>query len=317
MYERILVPQDGSDLALQALPYARTVSRATGAEVELLSVIEPIDAPARAQMREYVAVAAGGRPHWPTSDELARLQGERRNEAMKALDGMAESFVGARRAHCIVLEGDPAQAIIDRADERANTLIVMATHGRSGIGRWLLGSVTDTVVRHARQPTLVIRAREEPSPSAALLKSILLPLDGSGTAEAAIPHAVEMAKALDIGIKMLHATSLLPYATSNPDESPDLFNHWIEQRQTAAHEYLNGVVKRIRAEGVRDVSEETFAGDAGASILDELSGLGDRLVVMATHGRSGVGRWVLGSVTDRVVRHSHGPVLVVRPDESP
>ncbi len=317
MYERILVPLDGSNLALQALPYARTVSRATGAEVELLRVIEPIDALARSRVSEYAAVATGGRPNWTTQDELDRLRDQRRDQAMQALDATAESFGGARRAHCIVLEGDPAQAIIDRADERANTLIVMATHGRSGIGRWLLGSVTDTVVRHAKHPTLVVRAREEPLPPTALLKSIVLPLDGSGTAEAAIPHAVEMAKAMDIGIKMLHATSFLQYATSNPDESPDLFNHLIEQRQAVAHRYLNGVVERIGGEGVRDVSKETFVGDAGAAILGELRGAGHQLVVMATHGRSGVGRWVLGSVTDRVVRHSPGPVLVVRPDESP
>ena len=252
----------------------------------------------------------------PTPDEWNQVAEDFRNKAWLRLADSAAILGDGVVVTSNVMEGDAAETIITEADRRPGTLIAMATHGRSGIGRWLLGSITDKVVRHAKRPTLVVRAHKEPAPSTALWKRIILPLDGSRTAEAAIPHAVEVAKALDIGISMLQATSLLPYATSVSDESPGVFNQLVEQRQAAAREYLGRVVERIRAEGVRDVPEATSVGDAGAAILDELSAAVDQLVVMATHGRSGVGRWVLGSVTNRVVRHSPGALLVVPPDES-
>ena len=310
MYERILVPLDGSDLALQALPYARTVFGATGAEVELLSVIEPIESLAKGRLRDSVAVGAGGRPRRASTDNVVRLLNLRRNEAMKTLEATAESLGGTGRVRCIVREGDPAQAIIEEADERPNTLIAMATHGRSGIGRWLLGSVTDKVARHAKHPTLVVRAREDTRSAPPLLRKVLLPLDGSSTAEAAIPHGVEIAKTLGLGITLLHATSRLSPAEVYTEYI--VYDDWFTQVQTDARSYLGGIAQRIRGQGVEDVNEHVMVGNAGSLILDAAD---DALVVMATHGRSGVGRWLLGSVTDRVVRHSSGPVLVVRPGD--
>lgn len=313
MYERILVPLDGSDLALQALPYARTVSGATGAEVELIRVIEPIEAQAPSRLGEYATLSASGRPGWPTRDELARLQDHRRDEAMEALEATAESLGGAGRVRSIVPEGDPAVAIIEEADRLPGTLIAMATHGRSGLGRWLLGSVTDEVVRHAKDPTLVVRAREDARLTPPPLREVLLPLDGSNIAEAAVPHAVEMAKSLGVGITLLRATSPPIYHDASTDYGPHFYSDLVTQAQTDARSYVEGIAQRIREQGVQDVKSHVMVGNAGSLILDEAD---EALVVMATHGRSGVGRWVLGSVTDRVVRHSSGPVLVVRSSDS-
>ena len=307
MYERILVPLDGSDLAEQVLPYVRTIAAGADVTVELVAVVEPIGELDYDEPQDYVGIVIG-RSH--QREVLTQMQeGIRQREAQR-LDESAEDLgKGGIRATTKILEGDPAEAIISEADGHPGTLIAMATHTRSGIGRWLLGSVTDKVVRHANHPTFVVRAHEDSVAAAVPLKRVVLPLDGSATAEAAIPHAVEVAKALNIGIKMLHAVSFSSHATTDPDDYQEL----IELRQAAAHEYLNRVMDRIRAEGVPDVKEETFVGDAASSILDQLSESDDQLVVMATHGRSGVGRWMLGTVTDRVARHSRVPILVVRP----
>ena len=323
MYERILVPLDGSKLAQQALPYARAVATAKSAEVELVEVVAPFEEFVRASTDdELVAVGAGSRfDRWPTSNEWASIAQGFREDAGKRL-AASEALIGAGVAtRSVVLEGDAAEAIIKEADARPGTLIVMATHGRSGLGRWLMGSVTDKVVRHAHQPTLVVRARDgadgardSADGSRANIGEVILPLDGSATAEAAIPHAVEMAKLLGAGISLIRAVSPASHADASLEYMPDSYQRLVEDAREDAEEYLDGVATRIRDQGISEVRSEASIGNASSAIVDLARAADEPLVVMATHGRSGVGRWVLGSVADRVVRHGPGPVLVVRPD---
>lgn len=319
MYERILVPLDGSKLAQQALPYARAVATAKSAEVELVEVVAPFEEFVRASTDdELVAVGAGSRfDRWPTSNEWASIAQSFREDAGKRL-AASEALIGAGVAtRSAVLEGDAAEAIIKEADARPGTLIVMATHGRSGLGRWLMGSVTDKVVRHAHQPTLVVRARDDADGSRANIGEVILPLDGSATAEAAIPHAVEMSKLLGVGISLIRAVSPASHADAFVEYMPDSYQRLVEDAREDAEEYLDGVATRIRNQGISEVRSEASIGNASSAIVDLARAADEPLVVMATHGRSGVGRWMLGSVADRVVRHGPGPVLVVRPDQAP
>lgn len=326
MYERILVPLDGSKLAQQALPYARAVATAKSAEVELVEVVAPFEEFVRASTDdELVAVGAGSRfDRWPTSNEWASIAQGFREDAGKRL-AASEALIGAGVAtRSAVLEGDAAEAIIKEADARPGTLIVMATHGRSGLGRWLMGSVADKVVRHANQPTLVVRARDgadgardDADGSRANIGEVILPLDGSATAEAAIPHAVEMSKLLGVGISLIRAVSPASHADAFVEYMPDSYERLVEEAREDAEEYLDGVATRIRDQGISEVRTEASIGNASSAIVDLARAADEPLVVMATHGRSGVGRWVLGSVADRVVRHGPGPVLVVRPDQAP
>lgn len=323
MYERILVPLDGSKLAQQALPYARAVATAKSAEVELVEVVAPFEEFVRASTDdELVAVGAGSRfDRWPTSNEWASIAQGFREDAGKRL-AASEALIGAGVAtRSAVLEGDAAEAIIKEADARPGTLIVMATHGRSGLGRWLMGSVADKVVRHANQPTLVVRARDgadgardDADGSRANIGEVILPLDGSATAEAAIPHAVEMSKLLGVGISLIRAVSPASHADAFVEYMPDSYERLVEDAREDAEEYLDGVATRIRDQGISEVRTEASIGNASSAIVDLARAADDPLVVMATHGRSGIGRWMLGSVADRVVRHGPGPVLVVRPD---
>ncbi len=318
MYERILVPLDGSKLAQQALPYARAWASAKSAKVELLEVIAPLEEFAKPEVDDYAAVGPGalGDP-WPAPHEWSLIAEHFRNKAWLQLADSAAMLGDGLKMSSKVLQGDAAEAIITEADRQPDTLIVMATHGRSGIGRWLLGSVTDKVVRHANHPTLVIRAREDADGTPATIGEVILPLDGSPIAEAAVPHAVEISKMLRVGISLVRAVSPMSHTDAFVEYVPDGYERLVEEAREGAEEYLDAVAARIRDQGVSEVRTEASIGNAASAIVDLAREADDPLVVMATHGRSGVGRWVLGSVADRVVRHGPGPVLVVRPVQAP
>jgi nucleotide-binding universal stress UspA family protein len=127
-------------------------------------------------------------------------------------------------------------------------------------------------------------------------------------------HAITMAKALGVGITLLRSISPMAYGDTFADYVPTMYEDLAGEIETDVRQYLSHEAKQIRAAGVMDVVEKAVDGYPATAILDEVGETGDSLVVMATHARGGLGRVVLGSVTDRVVRNSHGPVLIVRPE---
>jgi nucleotide-binding universal stress UspA family protein len=120
-----------------------------------------------------------------------------------------------------------------------------------------------------------------------------------------------MAKMLGVGITLIRSISPMAYGDRFADYVPSMYEDLASEIETNVRDYLASEASELRDAGVSDVSEKTIDGYAGSAILDEVGDDGDSLMVMATHGRSGIGRWVLGSVADRVVRHSPGPVLIV------
>ena len=292
MYKRILVPLDGSPLAEQVLPYVRILAKDLQSRVELIRVFSAV--------AESMADPIHGR----YIDQMASAY---HNQAMESLIGYATALRDAgvevsSSAH----EGDAAYHIVDHAANEGDTLIAMSTHGRSGIGRWVLGSVTDRVLRAAENPLLIIRARPQQtySPSSVPTRSerwptvvgvdtVLAALDGSPLAEQVLPHVVALAQGLELNLKVVRV------AESAPGE-------------TESREYLHRVAEKLRGEGISSVEEQVLQGDPATALVDLTQQTPNGLVAMTTHGRSGVGRWVLGSVTDRVVRYSGTPVLVTR-----
>lgn len=197
---------------------------------------------------------------------------------------------------------NPVHHIIETAHEVANTLVVVCTHGRSGMGRWVMGSVTDKIFHAVTSALFIVRGREVRNPeeggvagasSEAKLESIIVPLDGSAIAEKILPHAVSISKALAIPIRLV---SVIP------------------SNQSHAHEedHLRQQGERLVAQGAHSYVPRVAHGDAAHAIVDLSNEFPDAFVAMTSHGRSGVGRWVVGSVTNRVVRHAAGPVLVTR-----
>lgn len=302
MYTRILVPLDGSRLAEQVLPYVRLLGMAEGVRVVLQRVIEPappdlIGFTQRISPAEITANIAG--------------------KAQEYLGEVAESLKGkGLNVSCLVSEGAPATCIADEANREANTLIAMCTHGYSGVTRWVMGSVSDKVLHATSNPLLIICVKEpEEFRQDAGLQSIIVPLDQSSMAEQVLPHVTSLAKALELKVTVVSVTPpadayyrYAEYATANWDDLA-------MEVDNQATDYLHQVAQKLRLLGVTSVEERLLHGSAAGAIVDLARETPDNLVMMTTHGRSGLGRWVLGSVADRIIRNSGDPVLVVRAEE--
>ena len=301
MYTRMLIPLDGSKLAENVLPYARTLAGAMDLRIELLSVVDTMDF-AR-------TTHAGHVRDFDPIIEAAVREGER------YLENVARSFTG-RKVTFVVEQGQADTIIIDKAAGDKETLIGMATRGRSGIHRWLMGSVAEKVLRGATNPLLLVRGDEEGKiDGAATLKSIVVPLDGSKLAESVLPRAIDLAKKLGLEIVLTRAyqipLSAATYAGGDAAYIPNA-NALMNVVKDEAGAYLEAKVNELRQNGIEKVSSILLVGSGADEIIDLARTTPDNLIAMCTHGRSGVKRWALGSVTEKVVRHSGDPVLVVR-----
>ena len=313
MYSCVLVPLDGSALAAQVLPYAGMVAKSTGATVLLLRVVNPYPGElVREGMSVYRETDDQAGP-LPSAADWEDMLGRINSDAQTYLDQMAETIRSEGvTVETVVKDGDPAECIVEEADRDAGTLIAMTTHGRTGVGRWLLGSVTDKMVRGGRHPMLITRAQEG---GAHPVNRVVLTMDGSELSEQALPHAAEMAKALGVGVTVLRAVSLNPYGEAFTEYAPIHASQDVAgEMESEAQQYVAAKVADLQSAGVAEVSGSVVTGYPASVILDEVGDAGDKLVTMATHGRAGMARLLLGSVTDRVVRHSAGPVFVIRPE---
>jgi nucleotide-binding universal stress UspA family protein len=299
MYKRILIPLDGSKTAEAVLPYARTVARKLNIPVDLLGVV---DVAALA-----IQVSRGSTRYFDTiiadsvrgsEDYLKRMLTTFRNANVK----------------CTTEKGKPEEVILEKAGDKT-TLVTMATHGRSGINRFLLGSIAEKVLRAATSPILLVRAGEEiNNDGEAVLNSVIVPLDGSELAETVLPSVIALARELGLEVILLRAYKVPAniYASSE-DYYPAQYEEIRTELRDEAHNYLEKKVAELRRFGIPKVSSVTPEGLGADEIMALGRKLPDNLIAMCTHGRSGIGRWMLGSVAETVVRHSGDPVLIARP----
>lgn len=292
MYKRILVPLDGSGLAEVALPYAEELAGRLGSEVALIYVSESAEIP----------------QHYIHQFYLQKISEATKAGAERTL---GESVAKAIKIKSAVLVGHPAETIVDYADKEEISLIVMATHGRSGIGRWALGSVADKVLRATNRPVALIRAkgvrldvREKGT-----VNKVLVPLDGSKRSEAVIPYVEELASKFEAQVTLLH---VLPPIFLTPDA--EQFK-WQESFRLSAEDYLKKAAARFEQKGIAAKAElrEVAMGSAAEEIIKLADEICVDLVAMSTCGRSDVGPWAFGSVADRVLRGGNTPILLVRP----
>jgi nucleotide-binding universal stress UspA family protein len=300
MYTKIIVALDGSELAEAVLPYVRALARGLGLPVTLLQVIDPeiISAFANpAQKRYFDDVAAGMKVN--STDYLRRL---------------IPSFPKSVKVDASVEVGTAAEVIVSAGASHSGALIAMATHGRSGLQRWIIGSVADKVLHAASNHLLLVRPQDAPPRTGEeeSLKSLVVPLDGSILAETVLPHAIELARGLGAEIILLRSYALPLSMYSGTDDYVPNIEELNAQLREEAQEYLDGKVAELKGKGITKVSAVLVEGSGAAEIIDFAKKTPANLVAMCTHGRSGVGRWVLGSVTERVVQRSGDPVLVIR-----
>jgi nucleotide-binding universal stress UspA family protein len=292
MFTRILVPLDGSAIAENALPHARALGRILEIPITLITVIETA-ADVSKKKKRYL--------------DTIMEDGVRNSE--EYLKKISKTFSGTTIQYRVE-KGRAEDAIVAAADNA--TLITMATHGRSGLGRWLLGSIAEKVVRGADNPVLVVRANEEiSSEGEAAPDSIIVPLDGSTLAESVLLYVVELAKALHAKVMLLRSYSLKQIIFSFEEFHPDLDGLKGELRWEAMS-YLDEKVAELNSRGVVDVFCSVTEGDAAETIIEMGKGAPNALIAMSPHSGSIIKHWVLGSVTEKVLRHANNSVLTIR-----
>ena len=310
MYSKIIVPLDGSDLAEQALPYAELVASTLSAPIELVQAYDILPGSVLGSRSPRVA------------DQLHMGARERAEASLTSVRQRLEAAGFA--VNIATQRGPAADVIVAQAGTDPSALVVMCTHGRGGISRWVMGSVTDKVLHTVPNPMLIVRATVTgPASPSSSLKTVVVPLDGSALSELAIPHAVSMAAALSARITALQITPTTDYYRRQltvvtpemgaiPDFDPSSPEEMADEDAEGVAAYLQDVTNRMAIDHAHGVDTAHVADDNIAQTIIDRAAAQPSLVVMTTHGRSGVGRMVLGSVTDRVIRHSNTPVLVIR-----
>jgi len=283
-YRKLLVPLDGSRLAEKALPYAKALSKTKGSEIILFTVStasEQFDRPIKA----YLDL---------TAKEL-------KSQKIKVSTAVAY--------------GNVAEEIIKFAQKGKIDLIIISTHGHSGIKRWMLGSVALKVLYGTCTPVLLAKSKAHKI-SKVEFKKILVPLDGSPFSETSMPYVKELAKGAGSEIILLRVSEppILP-----ADRSPAIKPSWEEYQsmlmakiQQQALEYLEKIKAGFETSAIKI---QTALGKAADSILQAAQKENVSLIAMTTQGRTGISRWVYGSVANRIVEQSLQPVLLIRPSK--
>ncbi len=287
MYSTILVPLDGSALAETVLPYVQLFGKAFDSEIHLLRTFELL-----AGDYEYSAF-------------IEQITDDLRNGAEEYLTTVASKLREQKlRVTTTIEQGQPAKHILAHSTD-ANTLTVISTHGRSGILRLALGSVVTKVIMAATGPVLIVRPRNG---GQVRLTEGLVPLDGSQTAEEAVPHAIAVSQALALKIRLVHVVPSQEHGVPSTGKYHDV----VKDAEIKALAYLNDLASRIGSKGVSSVRTQLVTGDPAKALLGLVLRSSGSLIAMTTHGRSGLQRWILGSVADCMVRQSNRPVLLVR-----
>jgi len=298
MYKKILVPLDGSQLSELALPYSGELAVRLGSEVTLVYVIPSVD--------EWYHVH---QLYLEEMEEIVKWGAKRHVDKLVGKEITVDS---------IVLIGHPAEEIVNYADRADIDLIVMATHGRSGIKRWTLGSVADEVVKTTHRPVIFIRAKDAYPGihEEVTLNRVLVPLDGSKEGEAVIPYVKELAPKLNAEVILLRVLSRsYQTVTTGGYGGGNHLEQLIELDEAHAKDYLEKVGAQLKNEGVM-VKSEVVLGAAAEEIIKLADETDAGVVAMSTHGRSGVKRWVFGSVANRILHAGNTPLLLVKAPEA-
>lgn len=217
MYDRIFVPLDGSQLAEQVLPYVTRISLGMGIPIHLMQVIPTVS--------EALADPVHGRYQ-------SGISAGAHDEAIDYLNSVKRNMAGVEIT-CDAHEGDVVSHIIEEADRSPSSLVAMSTHGRSGVTRWLMGSVTDNVLHHTKNPMLIYRTHQEGDPEPDTnLETIIVPLDGSPLAEQVLPHVTALARAMNLKVTLVRAaaTAEVPRSHRFPTDRRPLWASFSEFR---------------------------------------------------------------------------------------
>ncbi|WP_433632211.1 universal stress protein [Halomicrococcus sp. NG-SE-24] len=285
MYEDILLPFDGSDGAAEALHHAAEIAHWADATIHVLFVADTT-------LHSVTVVET------QVIDALVQEGEDIVEEAEKTLDTLGVDYDSD------VVQGHPAPTIVEYAERYDYDVIVMPTHGREGVSRYLIGSVTEKVVRLSSVP--VLTARMQPDEQLVFpYENILIPTDGSAGAAHAAEHGLSLAAALDATI---HVLSVVDETSLGLDVRSTISG---QEREQAATDAVDDLVSEAETHGVSNTIRHVEHGSPIEVILDTIDSNDIHAVVMGTTGRRGSDRILLGSVAEKTVRSAPVPVITV------
>lgn len=295
MFDHILVPLDGSRLAEVVLPHLVALSSAFGSRVTLLRVAEQEPS---GQVRSVD----------PMDWRISRAQ------AKAYLDEQATRLAEAGlEVETALLEGQAADRIVEHAHGNDADLILVSSHGRSGLSRWNISSVVQKIILQSRISTMIVRAYQPAveSLTGQRYHRILVPLDCSQRAEVALSPTVTLARAHDARVVLAHVVNRPEMTCPEPlsDEDRALVERMIERNQNGAAAYLEQLKERMEI----DVDTRLIVSNSTNAALDDLVESEEfDLVVISAHGRSGQAKWPYGSVTIGFISYGSTPLLIVQ-----
>ncbi len=303
----ILVPMDGTEVSEGILPWVARIAGQADARLILLTAVDPSGI-------DYPPTGPSTQPDWGTFRN--QVEDNSRTHAQNALQAEVEWLrVRGVSAEGRATLGNPAEEIVRVSEDEGCGLIAMSTHGRNLIGRSIMGSVTDRVLHSANVPVLTITPDQAKiyQEEGTTLNTVVVPLDGSELAELALPYAEELATVLSLEVLLVRVArtehpsfSYSEFAGRMPDFASALVGE--------AARYLEAVSMGLRNRGL-NVRRQVLRGAPAPALLDLARETPRNLIAMTTHGRSGLTRWMMGSVAETLIRGSGDPVLVVRPRE--
>lgn len=296
MFKKIVVPLDGSDIAEAVIPFAAEIASKSGGELVLVTAVQQVGV-------------------WDATLTLQVM--DRESQIAKEYLEATQKAVSAKGAQVStkIVSGDAADAVLAAADEIGADMLAISTHGRSGLARWLFGSTATHILDRAKVPLLVLRPKEGEDKGAPgpVVKKILVPLDGSEVAQSILPVVEDFAKTMGATLVLYHAVAPLAAYPGFEMAGASAIGQVVDDLQAQANEILTRAAREVKSRGV----EATIAVNLNTAvdgIIQAGDELGVDLIAISTHGRGGLGRMVLGSVADGVIRRSADvPCLVIRP----
>lgn len=293
MYDTILVPTDGSEHSIRAAEHGSTLASAFDASMSVIAVAD-VDAAGG-------VFSAGG----VDEEFVERL----RAESETAIEAVLAAIDAPTAIETEVIQGTPSDAILEYAAASEADVIAMGTHGRTGIDRYIAGSVTERVVRLSDVPVLTVRAgdgREEVDG----YDEILIPTDGSEAADAAVAHGLAIAERTGADV---HAVSVIDVVDILDSPGDSVSAAYMDRLESAGEDATGRIASRARELGL-DAVARVETGQPARTIQDYAVDHDIDLITMGTAGRTGVERYLLGSTTERVIRNAPMPVLAVTPE---
>jgi nucleotide-binding universal stress UspA family protein len=296
MFSNILVPMDGSPLAECVLPHVVTISNVFAARATLVQALELAD-PSSGQIID------------PLGWQMVKI------EAQNYLEGIAQLLHQAGlQVDCQLIDGQAANSIIDFAHSKSTDLIILSSHGRSGLSAWNVSSVVQKIVQRAHLPYMIIRAYEPRQDLYSDLKyqTLLVPLDSSQRAECVLPIATRLASYFQARLLVVHVVARpeMPHRMPLSVEDIALADRLTERNCREATKYLEQIKNRLTSKNV-NVQTRLLLKDNVAFALHELVEQENvDLVVMSAHGYSGKTRWPYGNVVEKFITYGATPLLI-------